>query len=136
MPDQMHSYNHGLVTSMKGPALEAVRVTGLNNATCTVAEQCRSGFIKSVTKTGTGEYTFTLSLPYPPAIIICIPKINQAAVTDDILTARYDAASYSASAGTFVVHVANDDDSGAPVAADGGATDELHVLMMFRRYTT
>lgn len=132
-----HSYNNGLHTSSKGITVDAVRVTGLNGADAslaTIAEDCKSGLVASVTVTATGQYTFQLSKPYPPKLVICQPQLSQATETTDLLTASYDSGSYNATLGTFVVNVSNDDDAGAPVAAKGGATDELHVLMMFNRY--
>lgn len=133
-----HSYNNGLHTSSKGITVDAVRVTGLNGADAalaTIAEDCKSGLVASVTITAAGTYTFQLSKPYPPKLVICQPQLSQATNTTDILTASYDSASYDATLGTFVVNVSNDDDSGAPTAVKGGATDELHVLMMFNRYS-
>lgn len=130
-----HAYNHGLVTSMKGPAIEAVRITGLNSSPCTIAEQCRSNFVLSAT-IASGVVTIQLNLPYPPALIGCWPAVSSDDATTDIITARYDAASYNATAGTLVINLSNDDDAGAPAAASPSATDELHVLMLFRRYTT
>lgn len=136
-----HSYNHGLVTSMKGAALEAIRITGLNgapgaSATVTIAEQCGAGLVSSVLHTATGTYTLQLSQPYPPKVVIVSPEMSNADGTTDILTAAYKSNSYNATTGQLVIVVMNDDDSGAPVLADGGATDELHVFMIFRRYTT
>jgi hypothetical protein len=130
-----HSYNNGLHTSSKGITVDAVRVTGLDTSPCTIAEDCKSGLISAVTKGVTGTYTFQLTAPYPPKLVVCLPDISAAAVTSDILTAKYKDASYNATTGQFVVFVSNDDDSGAPVAADGASTNELHVFLMFNRYT-
>lgn len=136
----MHSYNHGLVTSSKGMAIEFVKVTGLNitpaaDAECTV-DDGKAGLVTSVIHSATGVYNFTLSKPYPPALLLCIPAISNADGTTDLRFPAYDSATYSASAGTFTINLMNDDDSGAPVLAAGGATDELHVLLVFKRYTT
>lgn len=133
-----HSYNNGLHTSSKGITVDAVRVTGMNVANgslCTIAEDCKSGLIASVTHTATGVYTFQLSAPYPPKMVNIQPQLSGDAVTDDLLHARYRAASYNATTGQFIVQVQNDDDITNAVAADGLATTELHVLMMFNRYT-
>lgn len=130
-----HSYNNGLHTTSKGITVDALRVTGLDTSPCTIAEDCKSGLVSGVTKGETGTYTFQLTKPYPPKLVLCHPDISCAAVTTDILTARYKDNSYDSTAGTFVVFVSNDDDSGAPVAADGASTNELHVFLMFNRYT-
>jgi hypothetical protein len=131
-----YSYNHGLVTPMKGPAIVSAKVTGLDGATQTIADQCRAGFYTAVTKGATGVYTFQLSLPYPPALVACHPSISNADGITDIRIPAYKTGSYNATTGQFIVLVMNDDDVGAPVLADGSATDELHVTCVFRRYTT
>lgn len=136
----MHSYNHGLVTSSKGAAIEFVKVTGLDitpaaDAACTV-DDCKAGLISSVIHSATGVYDFTLTLPYPPSLVACIPHISNADGTTDLVFPSYDSATYSASAGAFTIRLSNDDDSGAPVLVAGGATDELYLILVFRRYTT
>ena len=138
----MHSYNHGLVTSSKGAAIEFVKVTGLDIApgatsasNCTV-DDVKSGLVSYCRHTATGEYTFQLTLPYPPSLPICQPQVSNANGTTDLRHASYKSASYSASTGRFIVVLSDDDDSGAPVLAAGAATDELHLVMAFRRYTT
>lgn len=128
-----HAYNNGLHTSSKGITVDGVRVTGLNVANgqlCTIAEDCKSGLIQSVTHTAAGVYTFQLSVPYPPKVVNIHPSISSAAVTSANLTARYQNASYNATTGVFIVNVSN-----VAVATDGGAADELHVDMKFNRYT-
>lgn len=129
-----HAYNNGLHTSSKGFTVDAVRVTGLNVANgqlCTIAEDCKSGLVASVTHTGTGVYTFQLSIPYPPKVVSIQPQLSTTGPTGALLNARYQSASYNATTGQFVVNVSN----ATPAAADGGATDELHVVMNFNRYT-
>lgn len=134
-----HSYNHGLVTSSKGLAIEFVKVTGLNvspgaSATCTV-DDGDSGLVFKVVHSATGVYDFTLVKPYPPKLLACIPTISSTSATTDLIHPRYDNGSYSASAGTFSVHLVNDDDSGAGVAVAGGANDELMLVLVFNRYS-
>lgn len=129
-----HSYNNGLHTSSKGFTVDAVRVTGLNVAVgqlCTIAEDCKSGLIASVTHTATGVYTFQLSAPFPPKVVNISPEISAASPAAALLRARYQNASYNATTGQFIVNVSNT----TPAAADGGAADELHVAMNFNRYT-
>lgn len=128
-----HSYNNGLHTASKGITVDAVRVTGLNVAVaglCTIAEDCKSGLIQSVTHTATGVYTFQLSRPYPPKVVCIGADISAAGPTAALLRARYQNASYNATTGQFIVNVSN----ATPAAADGGAADELHVTMQFNRY--
>ena len=135
-----HSYNHGLVTSAKGVAIEFVKVTGLDvapaaDADCTV-EDGNSNLILSCIHGATGVYTFTLNKPYPPRLLACIPTISSTSAVTDLIHARYNNGSYSASAGTFEVHLINDDDAGVGVAVAGGADDELMLVLVFERYTT
>lgn len=129
-----HSYNHGMVTSGKGMAFEAVRIVGMDTSPCTVDEQASSGLVDSVT-ISSGLVTVQLAGPYPPRLVACIPAYSTASTTTDIITASYVTDSYDADAGTLQIALSNDDDSGAPIAASPGATDELHLLMVFCRYT-
>lgn len=135
-----YSYNHGMVTPLKGVAIAACKVTGLDvtpgvAAACTVV-QANAGFVLSVIHGATGIYTFTLNAPYPPHILLCHPQISNANGTTDIVIPAYKSASYVPATGVFVINLMNDDDSGAPVLVAGGATDELDVLLMFTRYST
>jgi hypothetical protein len=123
-----HSYNHGLVTSSKGLAIEFVKITGLNGATQTV-DDGDSGIVTSCAKGATGIYTITLAKPRPPKLLACIPSISS-----DMIFARYKDASYNATAGTLEIHLINDDDAAAGVAVDGASTNELHVILIFNRY--
>jgi hypothetical protein len=133
-----HSYNHGLVTSSKGMAIEFVKVTGLDvaaaaDAECTVNDGY-SNLINSCVHGATGVYTFTLNKPYPPRLLMCVPTVSSTSATTDLIHARYNNGSYSSTAGTFEVHLVNDDDSGAGVAVAGGANDELMLVLVFERY--
>lgn len=128
-----HSYNHGLVTSMKGAAFEAVRVSGMNTANCTIEEQGASGLFSAVT-IASGLLTFQMRGPYPPKLIVCIPAYSGTSTTTDIITARYVENSYNATTGQFQIALSNDDDSGAPAAASPAAADELHVFLVMGRY--
>jgi len=132
-----HSYNNGLHTTSKGITIDALRITGLAADTQTIAEDCKSGLVSGCTSAvGTpGIYVLQLTQPYPPKIVICQPQLSNANGTTDLLFASYKTAGYDATLGTVTIFVSNDDDAGAPVLADGGATDELHVLLMFNRYT-
>lgn len=134
-----HSYNHGLVTSSKGFAIEFVKVTNLDitpaaDAECDV-EDGHSNLIDTVITAATGIYSFTLNKPYPPELLLCIPMVSSTSATTDLIHARYNNGSYDATAGTFEIHLINDDDSGAGVAVAGGADDELMVMLVFGRYT-
>lgn len=132
-PNPVYSYNHGLVTPSKGCAIECFRVTGLNNASPTV-DDGKALFVNSCTKSPTGTYTFQLNQPYPPSIICVQPELSQANGSTAILTAQYKSASYNATTGQFVIFVMTG--NATPSLADGGATDEMHVVMFVRRYTT
>lgn len=130
-----HSYNNGLHTTSKGITYDAVRITGLNVTPCVVAEDCKSGLISGVTRAVTGEYVFQLTVPYPPKVVVVLPTMSGTTTTTDLLHARYKDNSYNATTGQFTVLVSDDDDAGAPAAANGTAVNELHVLMAFNRYT-
>jgi len=128
-----HMYNYGMNTSSKGLTVDAIRVTGLNATVgqlCTIAEDCKSGLISSVTHTATGVYTFQLSVPYPPKYVIIQPSLSATAATSAGNTARYQSASYNPTTGQFIITC-----NVAGVATDGGATDELMVDLAFNRYT-
>jgi len=130
-----HSYNNGLHTSSKGMTEDAIRLTGLNVATptgtLTIAEDCKSGLVQSVTHTATGTYVFQLTAPYPPKVVNIQAELSATAANSAILQARYSTGSYNATTGQFTIFVSN----ATPAAADGSATDELHVNMKFNRYT-
>lgn len=130
-----HSYNNGLHTTSKGITIDAIRVMGLNTTPCTIVEDCKSGLISGVTKPSTGTYVFQLTAPYPPKLVICQPTVSGASPTADIIHPQYKDASYNATTGQFTIELMNDDDVTVPVAVDGLVTTELHVLMMFNRYT-
>jgi hypothetical protein len=130
-----HAYNNGLHTTSKGITYDAVRITGLNTSPCTVAEDCKSGLVSSVTKAVAGTVVLQLSAPYPPKLVTCIPQVSNANGTTDLLFAKYKTGGYDATTGQLTIFLCNDDDAGAPVLADGSATDELHVLLAFNRYT-
>lgn len=136
-----YSYNHGMVTPLKGVAISAVKITELDAAATSVGENCtiaqaNAGFVSSVEHDATGVYIIKLAAPYPPALLLCHPVISNADGTTDLKHATYQSASYVPSTGWLTINVSNDDDSGAPVLIDGLATDELHVLLMFTRYST
>jgi hypothetical protein len=132
-----YSYNHGLVTPNKGIALVAARVSDLHVSTgenCTLDED-GSGFINAVEHDASGVYIVKLKGPYPPRLVAGFVQLSAAATTTDLLTARLDSGSYDADTGWLTINVSNDDDSGAPLAADGLETDELHLILVFARYT-
>lgn len=127
-----HAYNHGLVTSMKGAAIESARITGMNTANCTIAEQCAAGVIKSVA-IAAGVVTVTLNGPYPPKLVTVLPSYSVASPSGAYIFARYIHGSYNATAGTFRVAVSST--PATPAAASPAAADELHLVMIFKRYT-
>lgn len=130
-----HSYNNGLHTTSKGITVDAVRIESLDSATPVIAEDCKSGLVASVSRAVAGVYVLQLSKPYPPKNVIVIPSVSQANGTTDILHAQVDEDGYDATNGTVTIYTMNDDDSGAPALLSGASGQELHVLMMFNRYT-
>lgn len=132
-----HSYNNGLHTTSKGITVDGARITGLNTGgTPVVEEDCKSGLIESVSKGSTGVVTLQLSKPYPPKNVVVMPGVSNADGTTDIVFAQVKADGYDATNGTITIYLMNDDDSGAPVLVDApAASTELHVFMMFNRYT-
>jgi hypothetical protein len=134
-----HSYNHGLVSSAKGAALQFAVVSNLDiapaaDAECDVSDFA-SNFVESVIHSATGVLDVQLRQPFP-ADLHCIPSISASAATQDLIHARYVDGSYDATDGTFQVVLTNDDDAGAGVAVAGGAANELVLLMICQRYTT
>lgn len=129
-----HSYNNGLHTTSKGITIDAIRLTNLTvtvGQTVTIAEDCKSGLIASVTHTATGVYTFQMTSPFLPKFVCIQPQLSGASATAATIQARYQTGSFNPTTGVFIVHTTT---GGA--ATDPGATDELHVDMRFRRYTT
>lgn len=133
----LHGYNHGLVTSTKGMAIEAAVVTGLDitpaaDAECTV-DDFKSNLVQSVIHSATGVLDVQLNQPYPAALT-CVPSISASAATQDLIHPRYVDDSYDPDAGTFQVVLTDDDDSGAGVAVAGGAANALTLLLFCQRY--
>ena len=129
-----HSPNFGLVTDMKGPVLDALTVTGLtvaNGQLCTIAEDCGAGLVASVTHTNTGVYTFQMAVPYYPKRVNVQCELSTSGAATAVLQARYQEGSYNATTGQFIIDVTNT----AGAAADPASTNELHVLLVLRRYT-
>lgn len=104
---------------------------GFVGPNCTIAEDCKAGLVSLVKHTATGTYVFQLTAPFPPKVVAISPDISAANATAALLRARYVNGSYNATTGQFTVVVS----SAVPAAADGGASDELHVRMHFNRYT-
>lgn len=129
-----YSYNHGMVTPMKGCAFLALQLTDLDVAggeDVTIAEDGNAGMVASVEHDATGIYIFQMAAPYPPTLIACFPVISNADGATDLRFATYESGSYDAATGQFIVNVSDDDDTTAPVLADPAATDEMHVLLVF-----
>jgi len=132
-----HSYNNGLHTTSKGITVDSLRIVGLNTGgTPVVEEDCKSGLIESVSQAVDGTVILQLSKPYPPKNVICHAQMSNADGTTDIVHAQPKQDGYDADTGTMTIFLMNDDDSGAPVlVAAPSATAELHVFLMFNRYT-
>ena len=128
------SYNHGVVTPMKGPVLVAFRLSGMNVASCTIEDQCKAGFVASAA-IATGVITVQLAAPYPPAIVACTTSYSSLSATADIITARPRLNGYNATTGQLTIDLSNDNETATPAAAAPAAADELNVIAVFRRYT-
>lgn len=128
----MHAYNMGLATSMKGGAVEAVRVTFGASGAPTLVDKGKSNLVLSVAKTATGRYTFTLNKPYPAYLVALEPSLSAATTTGAFKFARYLEASYSATAGTFEVDIC--DTVGTPALVDPTSGTALDLVLVFQRY--
>lgn len=132
-----HSYNNGLHTTSKGITIDALRIVGLDSGgTPAIDEDCKSGLVDSVTQAVDGTVVLQLSRPYPPKNVVCLATMSNADGTTDLRFAQPKEDGYDPDAGTMTIYIMNDDDSGAPaLAAAGSATAEMHVILMFNRYT-
>lgn len=131
-----HSLNHGLTTNMKGPTMDSFRVSIGAAGAPTLAEDCGAGLISAtISHPSAGVYTFQMVAPYPPKLVDCIAEVASAAITDQVLKARYQAGSYNATTGQFTVMVSSLPTSTTAAAADPPSGAELHVTLITRRYT-
>lgn len=132
-----HSYNNGLHTTSKGITIDSLRIVGLNTGgTPVVEEDCKSGLVASASQAVDGTVVLQLSQPYPPKNVVCFATMSNANGTTDIVFAQPKQDGYDAATGRMTIYLMNDDDSGAPVlVAAPSATAELHVILMFNRYT-
>lgn len=128
-----HAYNNGLHTTSKGITYDNLRITGLN-ASPVIAEDCKSGLVASVSRSGAGIYVLQLSVPYPPKIVRCDAAMASAAATSTTLTARYQNNSYNSTTGQLTINVSGGANPTTPAATDPGAADEMHVHLAFNRY--
>lgn len=130
-----HTLNHGMTTNMKGPTLDAIRVSIGASGAPTIAEDCGAGLIASVTLGTAGRYTFQMNKPYPPKVVGIQCSIAGLSATDPVLDARYEAGTYNATAGTFIVQVVNTPTATTAAAANPPSGAELHLTLISRRYT-
>ena len=75
--------------------------------------QATGAFVTSVVRTAQGIYTVTLTKPYPASLLTVNPHVASPVIGDAMVVARFDANSYSATAGTFIINT-----SGNTGAAD------------------
>lgn len=127
-----HSYNHGLVTSSRGVAIEMVSVSFAAAGAPTLVDGGKAGLIASVAKTSDGLYTFTLAKPYPRSKVAILASLSCVDKAGAIRDARYVEGSYNATAGTFQVAITGDEDS--PAGVDPTASTSLDLVMFFQRY--
>lgn len=123
-----HKFNKELTTANLNPFVSWFKfLVGASGAVGTLS-QAKANLVESVTRNSAGVYTVQLTRPYPYGVLFVLPKINKAAPTDPNVTADYDAASYSATAGTFVIHCTNT--TGAAAATDAPNGSEMHVMVV------
>jgi hypothetical protein len=130
-----HTLNFGLTTNMKGATKDSLRVAIGASGAPTLTEDCGAGLIASVTLGTAGRYTFQMAKPYPPKLVTCKPQLAGVSATDPVVVARYEAGSYNATAGTFIVQCVNLPTSTTAAAANPASGSELHVDLVTRRYT-
>lgn len=130
-----HTLNFGLTTNMKGATIDAFRITIGASGAPTLAEDCGSGLVSSVTRLSAGRYSFQMAKPYPPKLVNVQAELSGLSATDPVLVARYESATYNATTGVFIVQVVNTPTSTTAAAADPVNGCDLHVTLITRRYT-
>jgi hypothetical protein len=129
-----HAYNYGMVGSSKGLAVETLRLVCTDGSgTLSVAEDGKAGLVSAVTRNAQGDYTVQLAKPYPPKIVTIQGEASTAGKTTASVNVRYKTASYDATAGTFSFFTS---DGAGTSAVDPANAQEIHLLVIFRRYTT
>jgi hypothetical protein len=98
--------------------------------------QGAGAFVTSVTKTATGRYTVQFAKPYPASILFINPVLSIASPDGDLVVCQYKSGSYSASAGTFEICVADVDglDGNALAALLLSAVDPANGASIFVHY--
>jgi hypothetical protein len=134
----VHVANGYIRTSNKGVLRQVFNfAVGGTGAVGTVI-QAGANFVTSVTKTATGIYTVQLNKLYPVRLIFTSANIATPAGTDALITARIDADSYSATAGTFIVLTSGPQGAAltAQVAADPVSGSLVNVELVYVDQTT
>jgi hypothetical protein len=127
-----HSYNHGIVTSAKGVALENFNVAiGAAGAVGAIL-QSSSNLVASVVRTSIGLYTVQLNTPYPPRLSACHVSFAQAVPGADTVIGYLTQGSYNATTGQFTISVS---DLEIPAADDPPNPSTMFVTLIFDRYT-
>lgn len=127
-----HSYNNGLLTTTRGCAMHAFRVTFGASGAPTLSDKGKSGFL-TVARTAQGRYTFTIAQPRPALVVAVIPSLSCVAADGAVVHARYVEGSYDATAGTFEIDTTADED--APAAADPTSGTAMDVILVTQRLT-
>lgn len=122
---KVRTSNKGLVTNKFSVAIGATGAVG-------TIYQAAGNFVTSVTRTAAGVYTVQLNKLYPVRLIFTNANIATPALGDAMVVARFDANSYSATAGTFVVNTTNT----SAVAADPANGALLNVELSYVDQTT
>ena len=123
--------NKGLVTNKFSFAVGAAGAVG-------TIYQAAGNFVTSVTHTAAGIYTVQLNKLYPVRLIFTNTNIATPAGTDALIVARFDANSYSATAGTFIVVTSGPQGAAltAQVAADPVDGSLVNVELSYVDQTT
>jgi hypothetical protein len=98
-----HKFNKELLTMNNSPLFGSFKMAvGSTGAVGTIS-QSKGNFISGIVRNSAGNYTVTLTRPYPHGYLNVIPRVHRNAITDAGCHIEYDVGSYSATAGTFVL---------------------------------
>ncbi len=128
----VHVANGHIRTSNKGVVTNKFRMAIGGTGAVGTIYQAAGNFVTSCTRTATGIYTFQLNKLYPVRLIFTSANIASPALGDALVTARFDADSYSATAGTFIVNTTDT----SSVAADPASGAYLNVELTYVDQTT
>lgn len=127
----LRTSNKGLVTTKFSMAIGATGAVG-------TIYQAGANFVLSATRASAGVYNFVLNKPYPIRLVFASAILSTPGVTNALAVARFDADSYSATAGTFTVNISIPTAAGNTAQIAGDATDGaiLNVELSYVDQTT